>query len=261
MEKLFTKLTLTAFILGLAVMFGSIRGLSWIQDPCWGKNVGIITILGSIDSVEDAEYYSTVAPSIVLQIEELEANPDIKGLVLDIDSGGGAMESSESIMLTLKGFSKPSVAVIRNMGASGAYLAATGADRIYASRVSDVGSIGVTNEFLDTSEQDKQNGITFYNFASGVHKGLFKEHGTLTQEQIDVIMEDIMKSADVFIEYVSLNRGIPLDKVREIATGRSYLGEDALKLGLIDQIGGLPEAGAWLEEQIGEKVALCYAGV
>ena len=236
MEKLFTKLTLTAFILGLAVMFGSIRGLSWIQDPCWGKNVGIITILGSIDSVEDAEYYSTVAPS-------LEANPDIKGLVLDIDSGGGAMESSESIMLTLKGFSKPSVAVIRNMGASGAYLAATGADRIYASRVSDVGSIGVTNEFLDTSEQDKQNGITFYNFASGMHKGLFKEHGTLTQEQIDVIMEDIMKSADVFIEYVSLNRGIPLDKVKEIATGRSYLGEDALKLGLIDQIGGLPEAG------------------
>ena len=74
-------------------------------------------------------------------------------------------------------------------------------------------------------------------------------------------MEDIMKSADVFIEYVSLNRGIPLDKVKEIATGRSYLGEDALKLGLIDQIGGLPEAGAWLEEQIGEKVALCYAGV
>ena len=82
MKKLFTKFTLAAFILGLAVMFGSLRGLSWIQEPCWGKNVGIITILGSIDSVEDAEYYSTVAPSIVQQIDELEANPDIKGVML-----------------------------------------------------------------------------------------------------------------------------------------------------------------------------------
>ncbi len=258
MKKLFTKSTITAFILGLAVMYGSTLGLSWIQNPCTGANVGVVTILGEIDSVEDVEYYSTSAPDIVRQIGELEANPSIKGILLDIDSGGGAMESSESIMLALKGASKPTGAVIRNMGASGAFLAATGADRIFASRFSDVGSIGVTNEFIDTSEQDRQNGVIFYDFSSGIDKGALKPGSKLTQAQREVIMEDVVKLHDIFVWDVAQNRGIPLEKVKEIATGRSYVGEDALELGLVDQIGGLPEAMAWLRDQIGEEPSLCY---
>ncbi len=258
MKKFFTKSTTIAFILGLAVMHGATRGLSWITNPCTGANVGVVTILGEIDSVEDSEYYSTAAPDIVQQIEELEANPSILAILLDIDSGGGATESSESIMLALIEATKPTGAVIRNMGASGAYLAATGADRIFASRFSDVGGIGITNDFVDTSEQDRQAGVVFYNFSSGVDKGVFKPGNHITPEQVEVIMEDVMKSHDIFVRDVAANRGIPIEEVERIATGRGYLGEDALKLGLIDQIGGLSEAKIWLEDQIGEEPALCY---
>lgn len=260
MRKFFTKYTLTTFAVGLAVMFGSIRGLSWMQDPCTGSNVGIITIIGSIDSVEDAEYYSVSALDVIQQIEELEANPDIKGVVLDIDSPGGALESSESIMLALKGVSKPTAAVIRNVGASGAYFAATGADKIFASKFSEVGSIGITNEFIDTSEKDRQDGIVFYDFSSGVHKGALKPGSHVTPEQARVIMEDIMKAHDLFVQDIAVNRGIPIEKVKEIATGRTYVGEDALELGLVDQIGGMSQAGAWLENEIGEEPSYCYMG-
>lgn len=258
MRKFFTRYTAFAFVAGLVVMFGSTRGLSWIMDPCTGKNVGVISIVGSIDHVEDAVVYSTAAPKVVWQIEGLEADDDIKAIVLDIDSPGGTLESSESIMLALKGVSKPTVAVIRNVGASGGYMAATGADRIFASRFSDVGSIGVTNEFVDTSEQDRQNGVVFYDFSSGVNKGVFKPGSHITPEQAEVVMEDILKAHDVFVRDVSANRNIPIEEVEKIATGRTYLGEDGLKLGLIDQIGGMPEAGIWLEDQIGEEPDYCY---
>lgn len=258
MKKLFTRYTITAFLLGLAIMFGTTRGLSWIMDPCTGKNVGVVSIVGPIDHVEDPEFYSTAAPKIVWQIEELDANDDIKAILLDIDSPGGTLESSESIMLALKGVSKPTVAVIRNVGASGGYMAASGANRVLASRFSDVGGIGVTNDFVDTSEKDARDGVVFYDFSSGVDKGAFKPGSHLTPEQAEVVMQDIMKAHDIFVRDVSANRGIPIEEVAKIATGRTYIGEDALKLGLIDQIGGLPEAGMWLEEQIEEEPAYCY---
>ncbi len=258
MRKFFTKYTALAFIVGLAVMFGSTRGLSWIMDPCTGKNVGVISIVGPIDHVENIEFYSTSAPNVVSQIEAMDANDDIKAILLDIDSPGGTLESSESIMLTLKGASKPAVAVIRNVGASGGYMAATGANRIFASRFSDVGSIGVTNDFVDTSEKDARDGVVFYDFSSGVDKGAFKPGSHLTPEQAEVVMQDIMKAHDIFVQDVAANRSIPIEEVAKIATGRTYIGEDALKLGLIDQIGGLPEAGMWLKEQIKEEPAYCY---
>ena len=130
---------------------------------------------------------------------------------------------------------------------------------IFASRVSDVGSIGVTMDFLDTSAQDRKDGVIFYDFSSGKYKGMGKEHGQMTAEQRNVIMEDIMKSHDIFVEYVSKNRGMPIDKVKAVATGRTYHGDDALKFGLIDQIGGMPEAGMWLEKTIGDKPSYCFA--
>src|SRR3989338_4275080 len=258
-NKIFDKKILISFILGLVIMFGA--GYAYLyyikNNNCLFSNIGTIEIFGEIDLVEDLDYISTSALNVIQQIEELDADSSIKGIVLDISSGGGGIESAESIMLAVQRVSKPVVAVIRDMGASGAYLIATAADRIYASKMSDVGSICVTQDFLDTSERDRRDGVIFYNFSSGKYKGVLKEHNKMTQEQREMIMEDIMKSHDIFIEYVSENRNIPLAEVKSIATGETFLGDDALKLGLIDQIGGMPEAGVWLQEQIGEELSYC----
>ena len=259
-KKIFNKKTIISFVLGLALMFGvGVAYFYYIKNNnCVNKNIGIIEIYGDISLFEDPDYVSTSELNTIQRIEELDANTNIKGILLDIASGGGGIESSENIMLAVQKTSKPVVAVIRDMGASGAYLIATAADRIYSSRLSEVGSIGITQDFLDTSEKDKREGITFYDFSSGKYKGAFKDNSTMTQEQKVVIMEDIMKMHDIFVEYVSKNRNIPIKDVKLIATGRTYVGDDALKLKLIDQIGGMPEAEAWLQDQIGEEISYCY---
>ncbi len=260
MKKIFNKKNIISFILGLAIMFGGIYLLNRFKSNCFFSNVGTVEIFGDIALMENPDYVSTSALNVIRQIEALDADSSIKGIVLDISSGGGNTESSESIMLAVQRTSKPVVAVIRDTGASGAYLIATAADRIYAEKMSDVGSIGATQEFLDTSEKDRRDGIIFYNFSSGKYKGTFKEHSTMTKDQRDNVMKGVMEEYNIFMEYVSKNRNIPLEKVKTIATGETWLGEEALKLGLIDQIGGMTEAGAWMQEQIGEDVSYCSLG-
>ena len=232
---------------------------SLFSGACEGKNVGVIGVVGDINYLEYSEYQTAISPKIVAQIRELEDNPNIKGMLINIESGGGETVSSESIMSAIRKSAKPTAAVIQNIGASGAYLAATGADRIFASKFSEVGSIGVTNDFLDISGQDKKNGVIFYDFSSGKYKGTGKDHSAMTKDQRSVIMEDIMKFHDVFVDYVSKNRNLPIEKVRAMATGRTYTGEDALELGLIDEIGGMSEAGLWLKESIGARPSYCFA--
>src|SRR3989344_3223980 len=106
MKKFFTKYTTVAFILGLVVMFGS--GYCWQEGAvCAGKNVGVVTIIGNIDVAEDLDNYLISAPATVQLIEQFDADPDIKAIVLNIDSPGGLTESSESVMFAIKGVSKP----------------------------------------------------------------------------------------------------------------------------------------------------------
>ncbi len=69
-----------------------------------------------------------------------------------------------------------------------------------------------------------------------------------------------MKMHNIFVEYVAKNRNMSIDKVKELATGRVYVGDDALKLGLIDQIGGMNEVKDWLSDKIGEDVNSCTVG-
>ena len=246
-------------------MFGSGFGYLYYlgsENPngttCFGSNVGVVRIFGEIGLFEDPDYFSTSALKVIQQIEELDENSSIRAIVLDISSGGGGSESSESIMLAVQRVSKPVVAVIREVGASGAYKIASATKRIYASRLSEVGSIGATIDFLDTSEKDRREGVIFYDFSSGPYKATYKDHNEITPVQRDFIMEGIMTDHDIFVESVAKNRNIPLEKVKALATGRTYLGDDALKLGLIDQIGGMREAGEYLESIIGEKPSYCY---
>jgi protease-4 len=263
LKKLYNKQIIIAFTVGIFVMFGIgyfylIRFKS--TDPCVGKNVGIVKLTGEINTNKDPEYLSVSAPDTIQQIEEMDANPDIKAIILKVSSPGGVMESSERVMFAVQRTTKPVIAVIEDVGASGAYLIASASERIFASRLSETGSIGVTRDFLDTSEKDKKEGVVLYDFSSGIYKGSEKEHSKLTKEQNDVIMDNVMKMHNIFVEYVSKNRNMSIDKVRELATGRVYVGDDALKLGLIDQIGGMKEAQDWLRDKIGEDVNSCTVG-
>lgn len=85
----------------------------------------------------------------------------------------------------------------------------------------------------------------------------FKE---LTEEEKELIMDDLQKTHDLFVESVAENRGLELEKVKEIADGWAYNGPDSLEFGLIDNIGGLDEVKDYLKTEVlnDEEVKVCW---
>lgn len=104
---------------------------------------------------------------VVKDIEDAEKDDSIKAIIVEIDSYGGSGVAGEEIANALKSAKKPTVALIRGAGDSAAYWAAIGASRIFASKNSDVGSIGVTMSYLDAVEQNKKDGYTYNSLSVG----------------------------------------------------------------------------------------------
>jgi len=194
---------------------------------------------------------------IVSKIEEAQKNDKIKAIILEIDSSGGWPVAGEEIMNALIDSSKTTIALIRQGGLSAAYMAAVGADKIFASRISDVGSIGVTISYLDNVNKNKTEGAAFNQLSSGKYKDMMSPDKPLTQEERALIMRDLAIIHKNFISFVATNRNLSVDKVTQMADGSSMLGEMALKNGLIDEIGGMNEVLAYLKEQLAIDPIIC----
>jgi protease IV len=149
---------------------------------------------------------------------------------------------------------KTSVAIVREIGASGAYWAASGTDKIYASRMSMLGSIGVVASYVEFAGTLERYNATYRSITAGEFKDTGSPFKRLTLREEQMLEMQLNRMHDYFIQSVAENRGLPEAKVREIANGWVYLGEEALELGLIDEIGGEDEVVADLEELIGEPV-------
>lgn len=200
----------------------------------------------------------TSSEDIVGAIKEAEDNSTIKAILLEVDSLGGSPVAGEEVADALRSATKPTVALIRGYGDSAAYLAATGAERIFSSKFSDVGGIGVTMSYEDYSRQNKEEGITYNSLTSGKFKDTFSPDKTLTEEERVLAMRDLEIMHQSFVEKVVENRGLPLAKVAALADGSTMLGAMALQEGLIDQIGGQIEVNSYLRGKIGEEPEYCW---
>jgi len=190
-------------------------------------------------------------------LEEIENDDRIKGVIVEIDSPGGSPTAGEEIMNPLLASTKPVVAFIRERGLSAGYLAATGAEKIYASPMSDVGSIGVTMSYLDNSAKNKKEGLTYNQLSTGKFKDSGDPDKELTAEEKNVFMADLEKIHRIFVEYVAQNRNMDIEAVTKLADGSSMNAQDAIDAGLIDAIGGLNEARSYLAGKIGEDAMVC----
>lgn len=200
----------------------------------------------------------TASENIVYSINEAEKDENIKAIILEIDSYGGFPVAAEEVSNALKGVKKPTVALIREGGVSAAYWAATGANIIFASKNSDVGSIAVTMSYLDNVRQNQKEGFTFNQLSSGKFKDVGDPNKTLSAEEIKLLMRDVNIIHQNFIKAVAENRNLDIKKVERLADGSTMLGEMALNNGLIDEIGGLFEVKKYLKEKIGEDVEICW---
>ncbi len=191
-------------------------------------------------------------------MEAARKDDDIKAIVVEIDSYGGSGIAGEEMMRAFKDSSKPVVAFIRDTGLSAAYLAGSGAQTIFASKFSSVGSIGVTASYLQETEKNKKDGLTYVDLSSGKYKDSGNPGRPLSADEKAIIMRDIKISHEDFVNIVAENRNLAVGVVRKLADGSSVMGEQALKDGLIDQIGSLPDVEDYLTEKLGEKASICW---
>jgi len=228
----------------------------------WDSNVALISIHGDIItysyySEESGDSDVVSSEEIVKYIDEIENDEYIWALIVEIDSYGGYPVASEEITNALKRMKTPVIALIRESAASGAYLIATAADRIYASKMSDIGSIGVSMSYLDYSEQNKDQGIIYQQLSSGKFKDSGDPDKELTEEEKELYMRDVSILHDIFVRKVAENRNLDIEKVRELADGSTMLGQAAKDNGLIDEIGDIYDVKEWIRQELGIEPVIC----
>src|SRR3989344_5420691 len=221
-----------------------------------GQIVTYIPVDSGDSLIKDTDLVSS--DTVLYYIKQAKEDENIKAIILEIDSPCGTPVAGEEIANALKSSSKPTVAFIRQTGLSAAYWAATGAGRIFASKNSDVGSIGVTTSYLENVNKNQKEGLSFIQLSTGKYKDTGNPDKPLSQEEINLFMRDLNIVHQNFIEAVSKNRNLPIEEVRKIADGSSVLGQRAKELGLIDEIGSLPEVEKYLSLKIGEKADICW---
>lgn len=185
------------------------------------------------------------ADTIVKLLEKARNEDDIKAVVLRIDSGGGSSLASDIIGREVKRFkevNKPIVVSMGNVAASGGYWITTDADKILANKNTITGSIGVFTGKMNFDKLFEKLGINVEAIKIGKHADAFSEHRAFTDEELKILDKSAQEIYRMFLERVSNGRKIDITKVEELAQGRVYSGEEAKKLNLIDQIGGLEEA-------------------
>ncbi len=242
----------------LSFIVAGILGL-FITPNMDDGNVAVIKINGPITISESEQLISSQSASstvIVSLIEEADKNPEIKAILLDINSGGGSPVASDEIAQAVKNTNKTTISVIRELGASGAYWIASASDHIIANRMSITGSIGVYSSMFDLSGFLEDNNVTYNLIKAGKYKGIGSPFKELTPEERYQVQKRINLIHDFFIEEIAVNRNLSYKEVEKLATGLWFLGSEAKDMGLVDELGGKNEAIDYIEKKLNITVDL-----
>jgi protease-4 len=225
--------------------------------------VAVVAAIGGIvAATTDSKFVSrsrahvarvTVGGLIRNDRERLEMLDDIaksgaKAVIISIDSPGGTVAGSESLYNGIRRLAekKPVVAVIEGVGASGAYVTAIGADRIFAPRSALVGSIGVIFQYPNVTDLLKHIGVAVEEIKSSPLKAAPNGYEPTSPEARAAIRGLVEDSYDWFKGLVRERRSLDDAKLKTAADGRVFTAAQALPLNLIDEIGDERAARAWL---------------
>ncbi len=217
-----------------------------------GEKIGILKLEGVITSPD----------AFLKDLRDFRKDESIKAIIVRIDSPGGAVGASQEIFRALRQADnvKPVVASLVNTAASGAFYAACGTRYIVSDAGTVTGSIGVIMKLPNIGGLLEKLGIKTTVIKSGRLKDLASITRDLTDEEREVLKAVMDDVHDQFIRDVASGRKLSYESVKEIADGRIFSGKQALKLGLIDEIGNFNTAikkAAEFAKIKGEPV-LCY---
>ena len=239
---LWRGLAVLAFVAAL-LLAGGVR----LHGPA-GPHVARLRIDGII--TDDAARLRT--------IEAARKDPAVKGMILSIDSPGGSVAGGEALHDAIARFaaSKPVVAVMGAVAASAGYMIAVPASRIFASRASLTGAIGVILQSPDVSGLLGKIGVNVDELVSGPLKGQPSVVKPLSPAGRAMLQGVVMDLYGQFVDMVASGRKLDRARVLGLADGRPFTGQQAVGLGLIDQIGNEQDARAWLAKAKGIPAAM-----
>jgi protease-4 len=186
----------------------------------------------------------TDSRTAIKQLDRYRDDDTIKAIVLRINSPGGAVGPAQEILREVQKVrtKKKIVASLGTVAASGGYYIASGANLIMANRGTATGSIGVLMQFTNVEGLSKKLGLDFFNLKSGRYKDVGSPFRSMSPEDKAYLQGFLDNIYQQFLSDVAHNRKIPLAKMKTLAEGRIYTGEEAKQVGLVDEFGNLPDA-------------------
>ncbi len=206
-------------------------------------NIAFITAEGEIAKGGDG----LNSDKICRYFKEVRENDSIKVVVLRINSPGGSALASEEIWreVYLTNLKKKVIVSMGDVAASGGYYIASPADRIFAESNTITGSIGVFGLIPYTGKMfENKLGVSFDRVSTNKY-GLMSLNKKLSNEEFQMIQKQIDNTYELFLERVSSGRKKSKDFINAAARGRVWTGSDALKKGLVDELGGIDKALAY----------------
>lgn len=211
-------------------------------------HIQVIRLTGMISDKEEKSILFSgddSAGGVLKQFRKAIKNEHVKAILLRINSPGGTVSASQEVCGAVRAFRKSGRPVVVSMGdlaASGGYYVAAASDKIYAEPGTLTGSIGVIMDLMNFKGLADKVGVEPEIIKSGKFKDIASPLRAMTPEERDLLHTLIMDSYDQFVTSVAEGRKMKVEDVKKIADGRVYSGRQALKLHLIDELGGYDEA-------------------
>ncbi|GAB5416199.1 MAG: signal peptide peptidase SppA [Crocinitomicaceae bacterium] len=206
------------------------------EDP----NIAVILAEGGISTSGE----EMTSKEICKLIRKARENKSVKAVVFRVNSPGGSALASDEIWREVKLTiaSKPVIVSMGDVAASGGYYVAAPATVIFAEPTTITGSIGVFGVIPYTGAMlENKLGITFDRVTTNKHSSMTTNR-RLSEREMSIIQEEVDDIYQDFLNRVATGRGMTKERVNEIARGRVWTGRDALRVGLVDKLGGLQDA-------------------
>ena len=217
--------------------------------------IAVVRVEGTIQEQVDAGLFTELEgyqhTTTMEYIDRLMMDDYNRGILLYVDSPGGTVYESEELYDRLQEYrdltGRPIWCYMAHYAASGGYMAAVAADKIYANMNTVTGSIGVIMSGYDITGLYEKLGIRYYSITSGDYKDSMQ----MTEDQMAVYQSQVDECYARFVEKVSAGRGMDLSEVTDLADGRTYTAQQAKDNGLIDEISSYEDMKYQMEEELG----------
>ncbi|MGM9944789.1 MAG: signal peptide peptidase SppA [Lysinibacillus sp.] len=236
-----------------------------IEHGDMDNRIALLKVEGTILDVGSGSFWEEVGynhQGFIGQLDSILNDDTVKGVVLEVDSpGGGVIESAEIYEKLVQIKEQREIPIYVSMGtyaASGGYYIAAPANKIFAQKETITGSIGVIMQAFNYEKLAEKIGIEFETIKSGEHKDMFGGSRASTEEEKAMLQEIINESYEDFVDVIEQGRGMTEAEVKAVADGRILGGTQAVRAGLVDDIGKLDDTIAALRADYGLEDAQLF---